>query len=168
MSSVAQHSVAIPAGASAVQIGSFGTIGGKLGVLTLHVSMTAATDFAGKPKAVDPGIFTFQESEDGASWTTLGSSTTVQGEKTITLMPTKALVKILGRTTAGKGGTAKLDLHYTGRFGRGQLDFRVYGGKEGYTYAGDPSTDPTGAELGLGTASGNTPAAWPPVAPPTP
>ncbi len=168
MSSVAQHSVSIPTGATALQIGSFGTIGGKLGVITLHVAMTAATDFAGKPKAVDPGIFTFQESEDGVTWTTLGTSTTVSGENTIKLIPTKALVKMLGKTTAGHGGTAKVDFHYTGRFGRGQLDFRVYGGKEGYTYAGDTSTDPTGVELGLGTASGNTPATWPPVAPPQP
>lgn len=166
MSTLAQQSVAIPPGASAVQVASLGSTDGKLGPVTLHITMMAATDFYGKPKAVDSGIFTFQESADGgANWTTLGSSTTVAGMKTITLLPSQKLFRVLGRTTLGKGGTAKLDAHFTGRFGGGQLEWRTYGGKEGYSYSGDPSTDPTAAELGLGSANpaGTWPVAFPPA-----
>jgi len=160
MSSVAQHSVSIPAGATAVQVASLGSIGGKLGPISLRFSMLAATGFDGKPKAVDPGIFTFEESADqGKTWTELGTSTTVAAEKNVTLLPAQSMFRILAKTTAGKGGQAKVDVHYTGRFGGGQLEFRTFGGKDGFSVAGATLTDEEAVIAGTSTST--APGAFP-------
>ncbi len=167
MSSVAQHSVSIPAGATAVQVASLGSLGGKLGPISLRFSMIAATSFDGKPKAVDPGVFTFEESaNNGKTWTALGTSQTVAAEKNVVLLPAQNMFRILAKTSGGKGGQAKVDVHYTGRLGGGQLEFRTFGGKDGFTVAGATLTDEQAVVAGTSTST--APGAFPSATPLTP
>lgn len=165
MSQLVQHAVSIPPGVVATQVMTFRG-DGRIGPVNVRVSMIPQLSGAtGKPLTIDPAVITWEESDTGASWSALGSSTTVKAEKNINLLPSKPIVRMKAYCSGGAGAMAKVDLQFTGRFASGgQIDVRVYGGKEGFTYAGDPSSDPTGAELGLATAT--APGAWPGTTPP--
>lgn len=163
MSSIAQTLIALPSGTTAGQLVSFRATE-KLGPITLHFTPIPSFGFDGKPKALSPHVYSFQESLDGVTWTALGSSLTVSGEKATTLVPTKPLVRVNGYATNGGGGSARLDIHHVGRLFRGQIEFYAHFGRTGYTDVGDAS--PTVAE-GSHLASANAPAAWPPAAAPS-
>lgn len=163
MSQLTQHTLSVRPGATALQVASI-FIQKKCGPINLRFTVLPALNNQGYPRATDPAVISFEESSDnGANWTTLGSAQTVKADLNYSILPSKRLIRILAKTSNGLGGYVKMDIQHTGRYAQGgQLDVKVVGGKEGYTYNG------SGAGASAGEVSATPAGSWPGTVPPTP
>jgi hypothetical protein len=125
--------------------------------------------FLSEPKLNNQGAasgnittFSIQESNDGASWSTLSNASSfdvaVGGQKVVTVLTQKPYLRIVGQGKSGnQGGTVKIDVTHNGIQYFGQMDIDVVG-KSGYTADGDTPSSANG-QGSFGASS------WPSAAP---
>lgn len=136
MAGMAFTNVTVPPTTDAVlQVLQIGRKAGKIQLSFLN--QVQRNDVNGTALEGYPLVFTLKESDDRQTWTTIGSTVTVQpGAQNVTnLITNKRYIQILGHGTGG-GGYCKIDLFFNGMQYFGQVDIDVVG-KSGWGWDGD-------------------------------